>query len=161
MNYTSIDSLKNAWVFRHKSLPISTQDLALIKPMTSTRANVLWDNSISRQVDHPDFFKNGDWPHNDKVWYEQGKWEPVWDSETPQLPELIMNNLLWDKNTVVYFCSSRNHIIETTWDVFQRCWKNFLFMDDGPLLIGKKRDQVVQFLSNGTFKLGDKKLITQ
>jgi hypothetical protein len=47
-------------------------------------------------------------------------------------------------------------VIETTWDVFKRTWKNFLFMDDGPLLIGKKRDQVVQFMSNGTYRIGDK-----
>jgi hypothetical protein len=41
--------------------------------------------------------------------------------------------------------------------VFQRCWKNFLFLDDGTLLIGKKREQVVQFMSNGSFRLGTKR----
>jgi hypothetical protein len=29
-------------------------------------------------------------------------------------------------------------------------------MDDGPILIGKKRQQVVQFTSNGHFKIGEK-----
>ena len=154
MNYVPIDTLKNAWVFRHKHLPIPAGDLDKIRPMATSRANTLWDTFISKQVDHPDFFKNGDWPYDQSVWTESGKWEAIWESEEEALPDLIQEHLDWDANTIVYFCNSRNHVIETTWRVFQHCWKNFLFMDDGPLLIGKKRKQAVQFLSNGTFKLG-------
>lgn len=156
MSYQTIEQLKNAWIFKHKSLPISEQDLSKIKPMTTARANILWDTFISKQVDHPDFFKKGDWPFNPKNWTEQGKWENIWDGDDVELPALIREHLLWDKNTVIYFCSARNNIIETTWAVFNRCWKNFLFMDDGPILIGKKRKEVVQFTANGYFKIGHK-----
>jgi len=156
MNYIPLDDLKNAWVFRHKSLPINDKDKAKIKPMVTTRAQVVWDTFISRQVDHPDFFKKGDWPFEQSTWLENTKWEKQWDSDETLLPEEILKHVSWDNNTVVYFCSSRNNVIETTWAVFQRCWKNFLFMDDGPLLIGKKRKEVVQFLSNGQCKIGVK-----
>jgi hypothetical protein len=156
MNYTSIDELKNAWIFKHKSLPISDSDKKKIKPMISTRAKVLWDGAISKQVDHPDFFKKGDWPENAASWLDNGKWENIWDSEACLLPEIILAHLKWDNNTVVYYCSSRDNVIETTWAVFQRCWKNFLFMDDGAILIGKKRNETVQFLSTGYFKVGQK-----
>ena len=64
MNYTTIEELKNAWIFKHKSLPISDSDKTKIKPMTANRAKVLWDGNISKQVDHPDFFKKGDWFKN-------------------------------------------------------------------------------------------------
>ncbi|MCI2284023.1 DUF2947 domain-containing protein [Colwellia sp. MSW7] len=156
MSYIPLEQLKNAWIFKHKSLPIHENDLAKIKPMAKDRANVLWDTFISRQADHPDFFKKGDWPFDKSNWIEQGKWEGVWDSTDESLPELINTHIDWDNNTVVYYCSSRDNIIETTWVVFKRCWKNFLFMDDGPILIGKKRQQVVQFTSNGYFKIGNK-----
>jgi len=156
MNYTSIDELKNAWIFKHKSLPISDSDSTKIKPMASQRAKVLWDGAISKQVDHPDFFKKGDWPENTTSWTDNGKWEGVWDSEESTLPEMILAHLKWDNNTVVYYCSARNNVIETTWAVFQRCWKNFLFMDDGAILIAKKRSEAVQFLSTGYFKVGKK-----
>jgi len=156
MNYTPLDELKNAWIFKHKSLPISDADLNKIKPMQVTRANTLWDTFISKQVDHPDFFKKGDWAFNQASWTETDNWEKRWDSETPELPDLITENINWDNNTVVYFCTARNHIIETSWIVFKRCWKNFLFMDDGSILIGKKRKESVQFLSNGNFKIGNK-----
>ncbi len=156
MSYTPLEQLKNAWIFKHKSLPISETDLTKIKPMTSTRANVLWDTFISRQVDHPDFFKKGDWPFDKSNWQEQGKWQGIWESNKESLPDLIALNITWDNNTIVYYCSNRDNIIETTWAVFKRCWKNFLFMDDGCILIGKKRKESVQFNCNGNFKIGNK-----
>ncbi len=156
MNYIAIEELKNAWIFRHQSLPISDKDLAKIKPMATARANTLWDIAISKQVDHPDFFKKGDWPVNTNTWLDNAKWEGVWDSDDPELPPLITEHINWDNNTVVYYCCSRNYIIETTWQVFKRTWKNFLFMDDGSLLIAKKRKEAVQFNSSGYFKVGNK-----
>ena len=156
MNYLPLESLKNAWIFKHKSLPISDKNITKIKPMTIERANILWDTFISKQVDHPDFFKKGDWPADKGNWLEQGKWEGIWDSNEVELPVLINDHLNWDNNTVVYYCSARDNVIETTWLTFQQCWKNFLFMDDGPILIGKKRQQVVQFTCNGYFKIGQK-----
>lgn len=156
MNYISIDELKNAWIFKHKSLPISDNDKLKIKPMSKARANTLWDTSISKKADHPDFFNNNDWPNNQSVWLDNGKWEGIWDSDEPELPEAILSNIPWDNNTVIYYCSNRNNVIETTWLIFKRCWKNFLFMDDGSILIAKKRKEVAQFNSNGYFKVGIK-----
>lgn len=156
MSYIALEQLKNAWIFKHKSLPINEADIAKIKPMAKERANVLWDTFISRQVDHPDFFKKGDWPFNKNNWQDQGKWEGIWDSNEGSLPELITDTISWDNNTVVYYCSNRDYVIESTWAVFKRCWKNFLFMDDGCILIGKKRKESVQFNSNGNFKIGNK-----
>jgi hypothetical protein len=156
MNYIPLSDLKNAWVFKHQSLPISDKNKAKIKPMTSERSAVLWDSFISKQADHPDFFKQGDWPFDKNTWQLTDNWEKKWDSEDPALPDGITQKIDWDNNTVIYFCCSRKLVIETTWLVFQECWKNFLFMDDGPILIGKKRKEALQFLSNGNYKLGEK-----
>ena len=73
-----------------------------------------------------------------------------------QLPEEILNHLAWEANTTVYFCMARDNIIETSFAVFKRCWQNFMFLADGSLLLGKKRDAVVQFLETGNAKLGKK-----
>lgn len=156
MSYIPVEQLKNAWIFKHKSLPVEGNDLAKIKPMSTNRANIVWNTFISKQVDHPDFFKKGDWAFDKNTWLEQGQWESLWDSDETNLPPLISEHILWDNNTIIYFCSSRDHVIETTWLIFKRYWKNFLFIDDGPLLIGKKRKEVVQFSANGFFKIGNK-----
>ncbi|RHW77267.1 DUF2947 family protein [Colwellia sp. RSH04] len=156
MNYLPIEQLKNAWVFKHKSLPIAEADLIKIKPMTIQRSTVLWDTFISKKADHPDFFQKGDWAFDKSNWIEQGKWEGIWDGDEPDLPTLITDHLAWDNNTVVYFCSDRNLVIETTWQIFKQYWKNFLFMDDGTILFGKKRNEAVQFNNTGYFKIGNK-----
>lgn len=155
----TLDDLKNAWVFKHKSLPIAEKDRAKIKPMVKDRAKVLWDSNISKEVDHPDFFSNKDWPGNEASWSGSGIWEGTWNSDHDDLPEEILTHLDWQDNTTVYFCCNRLYVIETTWAVFKRCWKNFLFMDDGSILIGKKRNEAVQFLSTGYYKLGNKQLV--
>lgn len=156
MNYIPLFEFKKAWIFKRQDLPIREEDLAAIKPMTEQRANTLWRSLVSSQVDHPDFFKKGDWPFAIQTWQEQGEWEAVWESDEVALPELIQQHLDWDNQTVVYYCNDNKSVIETTWSLFQRYWKNFLFMDDGALLIGKKRKQVVQFFSNGSFQVGTK-----
>jgi len=37
--------------------------------------------------------------------------------------------------------------------VFKRTWKAFLFLDNGPILVGKKKKQALQFHSNGWVNL--------
>ena len=156
MNYTLLDEFKYAWVFRHKSLFIDEKSLNKIKPMTEQRAMVLWDSFISKSADHPDFFKQGDWAFDKATWLNNGKWEGIWDSNDTELPSAILDSIQWDPNTIVYYCINRKQVIETTWLNFKTCWKNFLFIDDGTLLIGKKRTEVIQFSANGQFKVGKK-----
>ena len=158
MSYLSVNDLKNAWVFKHKSLPITDKDLLKIKPMAPERSAVLWDTFVSKQVDHPDFFKKGDWPFDPNNWQATENWEKQWDKDEEDLPIEILEHIQWDNNTVVYYCISRALVIETTWQVFKHCWKNFLFMDDGTILIGKKRNEALQFMTNGNVKVGCKSL---
>ncbi|GLP95683.1 DUF2947 domain-containing protein [Paraferrimonas sedimenticola] len=154
--YIALTEFKNAWMFRREDLPVSDNDAEAIRPMTEPRAAQLWKQAVSTQVDHPDFFKKGDWAFAVETWGESGDWESVWDSDQTQLPEELIAHLDWDDNTLVYYCVDQRTVLETRWGVFKRTWKCFLFMDDGALLVGKKRNQVVQFLSNGSYRLGDK-----
>lgn len=156
MNYLPLNEHKKAWIFKRSDLPISEQDTQAIKPMTEARATILWKELISKQVDHPDFFRKGDWAFSIETWSAQGNWEEVWDSEQASMPEELLAHLDWQDNTVVYYCNDQQSVIETSWAVFKRCWKNFLFMDDGALLIAKKRNEVVQFMANGTYRYGTK-----
>ncbi|MFC3034210.1 DUF2947 family protein [Pseudoalteromonas fenneropenaei] len=156
MNYIALDDFKKAWVFRHQDLPIVPEDLALIKPMSASRAATLWASSISKEKDHPDFFVASEWTGDNKTWSTSLDWERAWEAGETQLPDAICEFLQWENNTTVYFCLSRDQIIETRFDVFKRCWQNFMFLADGSLLLGKKRDSVAQFMADGKVKLGNK-----
>ncbi|MFY8328626.1 DUF2947 domain-containing protein [Pseudoalteromonas sp. ZZD1] len=156
MNYIPLDDYKKAWVFRHQDAPVSEQDLALIKPMSHERAAVLWSTMVSREHDHPDFFDKTDWCGKDENFTQTVHWEAAWEEGAEQPPEEILAHLDWQANTTVYFCMARDNIIETSFAVFKRNWQNFMFLADGSLLLGKKRDAVVQFLESGDAKLGNK-----
>ncbi|MDN3651791.1 DUF2947 family protein [Thalassotalea ponticola] len=155
MNYINLDELKYAWVFRFKQLPISDDDRQHIKAMTTARSATLWGQFIAKHADHPDFIDERDWPGQSNTWQENGNWQDAWESDDDALPELLSDYLSdWQDNATVYFCNSRKQVIETRFDVFIRCWKNFLMMDDGPLLIAKKAKQAVQFFPDGSYRLG-------
>lgn len=154
MNYIPFSEYKKAWIFRHRDLPICPDDLEQIKPMTPKRSAEVWAQNISKEGSHHIHFTKSDWVGKGNTWTGSASWQGAWDSENPALPEELAAFMDWDDNTVVYFCYESEHVIQTTWEVFKRSWKNFLFMDDGPLLIGRKRKEVAQFFETGQFKLG-------
>ena len=52
--------------------------------------------------------------------------------------------------------ASNWNVLETKWAVFQKLWKNFLFYDDGPILLGRRRSEALWFATNGTVKIGNR-----
>jgi hypothetical protein len=157
MNYLAWPDYKQGWIFRHRELPVAAEDLEHIKPLTAVAALQFWRQNISKEATHASHFLGDDWPARNGVWAEQGDWQTCWDSDSNELPELIAAHLLsWDDNTVVYFCYHSEHVVQTSWKIFRRYWKNFLFYDDEPFLLGKKRSQVIQFHSDGSFHIGTK-----
>ncbi|WP_286235585.1 DUF2947 domain-containing protein [Thalassotalea sediminis] len=156
MKYLPLEQFKHAWIFRHQSMPLTAEQLAKIQPMSEERAATLWDTFISKTALHPELFDKNDWPTQDKYLHQHINWETRWESDEPSLPEALLLHINWEDNTTVYYCLNRQNILETTWGLFKQCWKNFLFLDDGSLLIGKKRQQAVQFSSNGQCRFGEK-----
>ncbi|UTV26682.1 DUF2947 domain-containing protein [Photobacterium atrarenae] len=152
MNYLELDSYPRKWIFTHASMPVSADDLPQIKPLTQARSAQLWREHISSQSPDADHFGKGDWPHDESIWSEQQDWQAAWDGDEPELPAAIAEFIDWEDNTTVFFCYEKYNVIETQWGVFKRNWKNFLFFDDGPLLIGRKKSQAVWFSSKGTFQ---------
>ncbi len=152
----SLEQYRKAWIFRHKDMPVDEENLLRITPLGEARSLQLWQQHVSNQSQHPEHFEGDDWPAKESCWHEQGEWQELWESDEPDLPQSILQALDWAENTVVYFCYDSRDIVETKWDVFRKHWKNFLFFDDGPLLLGKKRKQVVQFHQDGSFSLGNR-----
>ena len=154
MKYIDLKDYKNGWVFRHQDLPLSDDDLAGIKPLGAQMAGDIWRTYISAEAVGVESFDKNDWPAKESSWCESADWQTAWEDDAVDLPAELQAFIDWQPETLVYFCFDAEHVIETRWAIFRRAWKNFLFFDDGPILIGKKRPQAVQFFSDGQLKLG-------
>ncbi|MGD8109166.1 DUF2947 domain-containing protein [Vibrio sp. TRT 21S02] len=156
MSYLPLDEYQRKWIFTHQSMPVPDADLSSIKPMSQARAAQLWKENISAQSPDAERMSSSDWPMKASNWSETVDWMDAWESDDDTLPESISAHIDWQDDVTVYFCYEKYNVIETKWSVFKKHWKNFLFYDDGPILIGRRRTQALWFDSNGQVKLGNR-----
>ncbi|HCG77657.1 MULTISPECIES: DUF2947 domain-containing protein [Thalassolituus] len=153
MEYQLLSEYPQSWIFRHRELPVPQELLDDIRPLSESSALAFWRQQISKEATHAAHFMNDDWPNRNGIWHEKAEWQPRWESDDNSLPEELDFGD-WENNTTVFFCYDCHNVIQTTWGTFRQCWKNFLFYDDEPLLLGRRRMQVARFHSDGTFETG-------
>lgn len=152
MAYQPLDSFSKSWIFKRQDPQVLPEDLSQIGLLDEARAGQIWRDYISDSQIHPDHFTDTDWPKQPGL--GGVKWESRWDSEEPALPDEILEHVqAWGDDTMVYFCCHNELVFEMSWRVFKRTWKAFLFLDNGPILVAKKKKQAVQFHSNGMASL--------
>lgn len=157
MSYLPLDQYQRKWIFTHNSMPVPEQDLAQIKPMSQARSAQFWIENISAQSPDSERLSSQDWPRKNDSWISDTSWMSEWESDDESMPPLILDHVDWQDDVTVYFCYEKYNVIETKWVIFKRHWKNFLFYDDGPILLGRRRSQALWFNSNGQVKLGNRK----
>ncbi|KOE77813.1 DUF2947 domain-containing protein [Vibrio aestuarianus] len=157
MSYLPLDQYQRKWIFTHNSMPVSEQDLAQIKPMSQARSAQFWIENISAQSPDSERLSSQDWPCKKDSWTNNTSWMSEWESDDESMPQLILDHIDWQDDVTVYFCYEKYNVIETKWVTFKKHWKNFLFYDDGPILLGRRRSQALWFNSNGQVKLGNRK----
>ena len=154
LSYIPLQEYRRKWIFNHNEIPVSDEDKSIIKPLTEQSAMLVWNTFISKKSIRPDLISKGDWAARSNSWKKEGLWQAAWDSEESALPEPILESIDWEDDTPIFFCYEKYQVIETTWAVFQRNWKCFLFFDDGPLLVSSAEKQAIWFQQNGEFQLG-------
>ena len=80
-------------------------------------------------------------------------WKENISTQSPDA-ERVAEFIDWQDDVTVYFCYEKYNVIETKWSIFKKHWKNFLFYDDGPILIGRRRKESLWFDSDDKVKLG-------
>ena len=157
MSYQALDEYQRKWIFTHQSMPVPEEDLQAIKPMTQARSSQLWKENISALSPDAERMASDDWPMQSSSWQETVKWMAQWESDDSDLPQEILDVIDWQDDVTVYFCYEKYNVIETKWSIFKKYWKNFLFYDDGPILIGRRRSEALWFSDNGSVKIGNRK----
>jgi hypothetical protein len=156
MTHLTLEEYSRKWIFTHQSMPIPKEDLAQILPLTQAKSAEFWKMNISKVSPDSERFSSEDWPSNASNWSESVGWMKEWESDEIDLPELVKQHIDWQDDVTVYFCYEKYNVVQTTWSVFQRHWKNFLFFDDGPILVGRRRKQALWFKTDGQVKLGQR-----
>ncbi|WP_436322492.1 DUF2947 domain-containing protein [Vibrio cidicii] len=157
MSYLALDEYQRKWIFTHQSMPVPQDELMHIRPMSQARAAQFWKENISPQSPDAERLSSQDWPMKASNWREEIDWMAAWEADDPQLPDAILQHIDWQDDVTVYFCYEKYNIIESKWSTFRKHWKNFLFYDDGPILLGRRRNQALWFSTDGTVKLGERK----
>lgn len=153
MTYIPFDDYKRKWIFTHQSMPVEGEERDAIKPLTALRSAQLWSQFVSNQSPTADHFGDGDWIVAPHVWKDEISWQIHWDEEG-DLPEIFIQHFPWDENQTIYFCYDKENVIETRWGLFKKYWKNFLFYDDKPILLGRRKNEVAMFEQSGLVKWG-------
>ncbi|MCE0492463.1 DUF2947 domain-containing protein [Vibrio salinus] len=156
MSYLSVEEYPRKWIFNHSSMPVPKEVQALIKPMTQVRSAQFWKENISSSSPDADRFSSDDWPMKTSNWLDSIDWMSSWESDDESLPFDVAEHIGWQDDVTVYFCYEKYNVVETKWYIFRRYWKNFLFYDDGPILIGRRRKEALWFQDNGKVKIGTK-----
>ena len=156
MSYTALDEYQRKWIFTHQSMPLPAEDLEKIKPMTQARSSQFWKENVSPQSPDAERLSSQDWPSKASNWNEEISWMAHWEADEPDMPEEILNFIDWQDDVTVYFCYEKYNVLETKWAIFKKHWKNFLFYDDGPILLGRRRSEALWFATNGTVKIGNR-----
>ncbi|MCW8357080.1 DUF2947 domain-containing protein [Marinomonas pontica] len=150
--YQPLEQFSKYWIFKRNDPKVADEDLQGIRLLDESRASQVWRDYISDEQVHPDHFSDRDWLKKNSAQAPDGKfqWEKAWDRDDASLPdEMRAHFSAWGADTTVFFCCHNELVFEMNWGVFQRTWKAFLFLDNGPVLVGKKKKQAAQFHSNG------------
>lgn len=154
MSYIPFEDYTRKWIFSHASMPVDAAHLEFIKPLSQAKAAQIWLDNVSRSSPDSQRLAKEDWPLKANCWQETVNWMAQWEEDGDAMPDALSAHFDWQDDVTVYFCYDKYQAIETQWWVFRRYWKNFLFYDDGPILLGRRRKQTAWFFDNGDVKLG-------
>ncbi len=150
--YRSLSLSGKEWVFKREEPFVSADDREQIKLLGEVAGANIWRDYVSDSFLYPDLFSGDVWVKNNIV--EACEWEQAWESDEDGVPDMMLSHLEnWGDDTRVYFCCHADLVLETTWVVFKRAWKAFLFLESDAVLVGKKKKQAIQFCEDGRLTL--------
>ncbi len=145
LEYVPITSHEYFEYFTDEEIPVPENDLIQIKSLSKLSSTDFWHENISTNNDHPMRLDDSDWFANLSL-EPLCQWQVDWKKNAFSRIEILLTDIVnWEKNTIVHMCWHRSTVIETYWQTFTRYWINFLFEDEGPILIAKDKNELFTF----------------
>jgi DUF2947 family protein len=160
MDLTTIRPLdENAeWAFFHPTHVIAPEDRACIGCLEDAAARSLWHELVSthRRERHPMLLPSDHW--SCRLEANGPNWQTSWERplSSDDVAAFLRSRIAWPEDAEVFFIEMRERALRTLWSVFLRTWRNFLFSDEGPILVSLHHPEFVSFGPSGFMGIGNR-----
>jgi hypothetical protein len=140
----------------HNDPPIADADRLAINVLDESDASTRWDQLVSPSNRHFMLLDQTEWPaqlvRDASVFYN---WMDDWnnDASVTFCDALRTLDINLDQTITVFWM--REHAVESSWDAFTRNWINFLYEDEGCIVV-PSLSQTCVILSNGRSWVGQR-----
>lgn len=82
-------------------------------------------------------------------------WQESWPpTSADRVADFLRARIDWAEDSIAYFIWMREQAVKVRWGTFLRCWRAFLFSDEGPFLIRLRSPEFVTFPPVGSVLVG-------
>jgi hypothetical protein len=153
IGYMDMSDFCRKWYFYDEEIRVPNEDIKNIKPLSVNCSEVLWGKYISNRNRHFALLDSDD--NLSLLEKKDYNWLDDWNNGTFQNFRNYLNINIPNKqsDTIIVFWSKESSV-ETKWNIFIKYWANFLFDDEGVILINTKNENVLVFCSDGILLTG-------
>lgn len=152
----SLDSVRD-WPFFAKDCAVPADCLPLVRPLTEDAARAAWCEFVDSDArrSHPALLPTTSWPVQLLSSATSAHWQVDWNADAAiDFSTWMGGAVSWSQDTSVIFTWSATDAVETTWSVFRRCWRSFLFDDEGPFVWNLHHLDAIRFMPSGVAYVG-------
>ncbi|GKX68629.1 DUF2947 domain-containing protein [Inconstantimicrobium mannanitabidum] len=156
--YISMEELQNKWFFYVEDMKIPDEDINTIRPLSKEYSSLIWNENISSLKHHFALFREEEKQllQLEKVDYD---WQEDWNNDQyDNLKEYLSKNIPYITSDKIIVFWQKQSSVETGWEIFLKHWPNFLFEDEGVVLMNKTNDNILLFTSDGRLQMGKRLL---
>jgi hypothetical protein len=152
--YINMDQFGANWFFYIEDMMVSNEDMKNIKPLSIEYSSLLWNQSINNHKRHFTLFSKDERQALllKKIDYD---WQADWNNdEYENFSDYLKGNIIYKPYDIIVVFWSKECAAETSWEIFLKHWANFLFDDEGVILLNTTNGNMLVFCSDGILYKG-------
>lgn len=144
------------WSFFHDAAPVPDADRARIRRLDDPSSQSAWDTVVGQRIPATVVVRDG-WLCELSRSGEPFEWHKAWNAGDNQwAASQLRPHFTWKDDTPVLFIWRPTWSVLTSFEVFVRYWRAFLFDDEGPLLVSMEHPEVAWFWPTGAGRFGQR-----
>ena len=146
------------WSFFDDAAPVPDADRARIRRLDDASSQSAWDTIVGQSIPATVVVRDG-WLSELSRSGEPFEWQRAWNAADDQwAASNLRPRFPWQDDVPVLFIWRPTWSVLTSFEVFVRDWRAFLFDDEGPLLVSTTHPEVAWFWPTGTGRFGRRPL---